>query len=66
MQRAIAAASCCRARDTWPTWCTGVRTNPFTAHAWVEVDGRPVGEPHPAGYCRPLLTVPPTARCRDH
>ncbi|MFD9195603.1 lasso peptide biosynthesis protein, partial [Streptomyces phaeochromogenes] len=25
---------------------TGVRTAPFRAHAWVEVDGLPVGEPH--------------------
>jgi hypothetical protein len=23
-------------RGVWPTWCTGVRTPPFSAHAWVE------------------------------
>ncbi|MFJ8716444.1 lasso peptide biosynthesis B2 protein [Streptomyces violaceus] len=28
-----------------PTWCSGVRTSPFAAHAWVEADDRPVGDP---------------------
>jgi len=59
LQRSIAAALLCRARGTWPTWSTGVRTNPFAAHAWIEADGFPVGEPHPPGRYRPLLTVPP-------
>jgi hypothetical protein len=59
LQRAIAVALLCRAHGTWPTWCTGVRTNPFSAHAWVEVDGQPIGEPLPAGHYRPLLTVGP-------
>jgi hypothetical protein len=59
LQRSIAAALYCRALGTWPTWCAGVRTAPFAAHAWVEVDGRPVGEPYPAGHYRTLLTVAP-------
>ncbi|WP_031160221.1 lasso peptide biosynthesis B2 protein [Streptomyces durhamensis] len=59
LQRSVATALLCRARGTWPTWCTGVRTNPFAAHAWVEAEGLPVGEPHPAGHFRPLLTVGP-------
>ncbi|GHE38183.1 hypothetical protein GCM10018785_04770 [Streptomyces longispororuber] len=59
LQRSIAAALLCRARGTWPTWCTGVRTSPFEAHAWIEVAGRPVGEPHPAGHYRTLLAVAP-------
>jgi hypothetical protein len=62
LQRSIATALLCRARGTWPTWCTGVRTHPFAAHAWVEVDHRPVGEPHPAGYYKPLITIPPTTQ----
>ncbi|ANP54699.1 hypothetical protein J2Z21_001670 [Streptomyces griseochromogenes] len=57
LQRSVATALLCRARGTWPTWCTGVRTNPFSAHAWVEVGGVPIGEPHPPGHYRPLLTV---------
>lgn len=60
LQRSLAAALLCRARGTWPTWCTGVRTNPFAAHAWIEVDGQPIGEPYPAGHYRTLLAVPPT------
>ncbi|PSJ30085.1 hypothetical protein B7P34_03560 [Streptosporangium nondiastaticum] len=58
LQRSIATALLCRLRGTWPDWCTGVRTEPFRAHAWVQVEGRPVGEPHPDGYYRPLMIVP--------
>ncbi|WP_174501725.1 lasso peptide biosynthesis B2 protein [Streptacidiphilus neutrinimicus] len=57
LQRSIAAALLCRLRGSWPTWCTGVRTHPFAAHAWIQVDGEPIGEPHPAGFFRPLLSV---------
>jgi hypothetical protein len=64
LQRSIAATLCCRARGSWPTWCTGVRTNPFAAHAWIQVEGQPIGELYPAGHYRPLLTIPPAApRC---
>jgi hypothetical protein len=28
-----------------PSWRTGFGTEPFIAHAWVEAEGRPVGEP---------------------
>lgn len=59
LQRSIAAALYCRARGSWPAWCTGVRTNPFAAHAWIQVQGQPIGELHPAGHYRPLLTIPP-------
>lgn len=61
LQRSIAAALLCRSRGVWPTWCTGVRTSPFEAHAWIEVAGEPVGEPYPAGHYRPLLSVAPVA-----
>ncbi|GAA0916007.1 MULTISPECIES: lasso peptide biosynthesis B2 protein [Streptomyces violaceusniger group] len=44
LQRSIATALLCRMTGTWPDWCTGVRTQPFQAHAWVEVDGKPIGE----------------------
>lgn len=59
LQRSIAAALYCRAHGSWPTWCTGVRTNPFAAHAWIQVDDQPIGELYPAGHYRALLTVPP-------
>ncbi|MBT2387350.1 lasso peptide biosynthesis B2 protein [Streptomyces sp. ISL-11] len=62
LQRSIATALLCRLRGVWPDWCTGVRTGPFRAHAWVEVDGRPVGEPHPAGYYHRLMVVPSRTR----
>ncbi|CAM5359793.1 Lasso peptide biosynthesis B2 protein OS=Streptomyces alboniger OX=132473 GN=CP975_34295 PE=4 SV=1 [Streptomyces alboniger] len=39
LQRSVATALLCRAKGHWPDWCTGVRTQPFRAHAWVEVAG---------------------------
>lgn len=57
LQRSIATALLCRTRGAWPTWCAGVRTNPFAAHAWVEVDGQPVDEPAGNASYRPILTV---------
>ncbi|MGH4007937.1 MAG: lasso peptide biosynthesis B2 protein [Pseudonocardiaceae bacterium] len=48
----------------WPTWCTGVHTAPFAAHAWVEADGQPVGEPHGPGYYRPLIVITPEPNAR--
>ncbi|MFH9426231.1 lasso peptide biosynthesis B2 protein [Streptomyces sp. NPDC017529] len=59
LQRSLATALLCRLGGVWPTWCTGVRTSPFTAHAWVEAEGRPVGEPEDTTTYRTLLTVPP-------
>ncbi|MEU2872763.1 lasso peptide biosynthesis B2 protein [Streptomyces olivoreticuli] len=59
LQRSLATALLCRLGGTWPTWCTGVRTTPFAAHAWVEAEGRPVGEPEDTGTYHVMLTVPP-------
>ncbi|MGK5545966.1 lasso peptide biosynthesis B2 protein [Streptomyces sp. URMC 127] len=60
LQRSVATVLLCRTRGVWPDWCTGVRTAPFRAHAWVEVNGIPVGEPYPAGHYHRLMTVPVT------
>ncbi|WP_223775465.1 lasso peptide biosynthesis B2 protein [Streptomyces sp. 135] len=57
LQRSIATALLCRMRGCWPTWCTGVRTEPFAAHAWVEAEGQLIGEPYPPGYYVPMLSV---------
>jgi hypothetical protein len=59
LPRSLAVVLLCRSRGVWPTWCVGVRARPpFGAHAWVEVDGHPVGESVDAAYFRPLLRVP--------
>ncbi|MCC3775084.1 lasso peptide biosynthesis B2 protein [Streptomyces sp. UNOB3_S3] len=59
LQRSVATVLLCRMRGVWPDWCTGVRTAPFRAHAWVEVDGQPIGEPYgSADYYRRMMTVP--------
>lgn len=62
LQRSLATALLCRTGGTRPTWRPAVRTAPFRAHAWVEADGQPVGEPHPAGCHVPTLTVGPAER----
>ncbi|WP_434587105.1 lasso peptide biosynthesis B2 protein [Streptomyces sp. A5-4] len=59
LQRSLATALLCRIGGTWPTWCTGVRTSPFAAHAWVEAEGQPVGEPADTATYHTMLTVPP-------
>ncbi|MFD8225900.1 lasso peptide biosynthesis B2 protein [Streptomyces massasporeus] len=60
LPRSLGAALLCRLGGAWPTWCTGVRvTPPFTAHAWVEAEGHPVGEGVPQGYFARLVTVAP-------
>jgi hypothetical protein len=59
LPRSLATTLLCRMRGVWPTWCTGVRTPPFTAHAWIEVAGQPVDEPTDTPSYQPILTVPP-------
>jgi Transglutaminase-like superfamily len=56
--RSVATALLCRLGGTWPDWCTGVRTQPFRAHAWVEVDGSPIDENHDIQYFCKVMTVP--------
>lgn len=63
LPRSLGAALLCRARGSWPTWCTGVRVvPPFTAHAWLEAEGRPVGEGVPDDYFTRLISVAPVRR----
>lgn len=65
LQRSLATTLLCRIRGVWPTWCTGVRTSPFVAHAWVEADGQLVGEPQGPGYYHPLIVIPPAPNARE-
>ncbi|MBO1337241.1 lasso peptide biosynthesis B2 protein [Streptomyces sp. VRA16 Mangrove soil] len=57
LQRSVATVLLCRARGRWADWCTGFRTQPFGAHAWVEVEGRPVDEPGELSAFRTVLAV---------
>ncbi|MFE7764279.1 lasso peptide biosynthesis B2 protein [Streptomyces sp. NPDC057438] len=61
LQRSVATLLLVRARGRWTDWCTGFRIQPFGAHAWVEVDGRPVDEPGELSVFRTVLAV----RCPD-
>jgi hypothetical protein len=59
--RSLAIVLLCRWHGSWPTWCVGVRDAGLPeAHAWVEVDGRPVRElPGTAEAYRVVLSVGP-------
>lgn len=59
LPRSIAIALFCRTAGTWPSWRSGVRYPPLHSHAWVEADGRPVGEPaHLIATYTPTITIP--------
>lgn len=62
LQRAVATALLCRLTGSWPDWCTGVRTEPFQAHAWVEVDGRAIGEADDIEFYRTVMSVRAVSR----
>ncbi|MGK5552003.1 lasso peptide biosynthesis B2 protein [Actinomadura kijaniata] len=64
LQRSLATVLLCRAGGGWPDWCTGVRMEPFRAHAWVEVDGQPVGEHDEVRAFARTMTVPARAHAR--
>lgn len=57
LQRSVATALLCRLSGQWPDWCTGFRTQPFRAHAWVEVDGVAVGEAAGTALFHTVLSV---------
>ncbi|GHI02105.1 polyketide beta-ketoacyl synthase [Streptomyces cellostaticus] len=66
LPRSLGAALLCRLGGRWPTWCTGVRiVPPFTAHAWIEAEGRAVGEGLPDGYFARLVAVDPLPQSTD-
>ena len=59
LARSLATVLVCRLGGRWATWCVGARRMPpFGAHAWVEVEGRMVGEEYPPDYFRTFFTVP--------
>ncbi|WP_454132060.1 lasso peptide biosynthesis B2 protein [Microbacterium lacticum] len=61
LDRSIAIALWCRLKGSWPQWYSGIATEPFRAHAWVSVDGVPVGEPEAVQQTFiPTLQVLPT------
>ncbi|ACZ29133.1 hypothetical protein Xcel_0092 [Xylanimonas cellulosilytica DSM 15894] len=59
LQRSIAVVLLARLHGVAPAWKTGFRPDPFVAHAWVEVDGEPVGEPAAVAHFRAVLSVNP-------
>lgn len=62
LERSIAVYLLCRLKGHVPTWCTGFRVDPFAAHAWVEVDAIPVGEPPEISSFTRATVVDPTKK----
>lgn len=54
LRRSLATAAACRLRHRSVIWCTGFAGQPFRAHAWVAVNGAPIGEP--ADISRYIIT----------
>ncbi|WP_083506870.1 lasso peptide biosynthesis B2 protein [Leucobacter sp. G161] len=44
LQRSVAVVLLCKSVGVVPSWFTGFVSKPFHAHAWVEAEGKPVGE----------------------
>lgn len=57
LQRSVAVMLLARSFGVSPTWRTGFRPSPFVGHAWVEVDGNPIGEPAAVKDFRTVLCV---------
>ena len=57
LQRSVATALLCRLHGHWPDWCTGFRTQPFRAHAWVEAGSEAVGEPGDVSLFHTVMSV---------
>lgn len=58
LQRSIAVFVACRLDGHTPVWASGFRVAPFAAHAWVEAEGVPVGEPDEVAEFVVVLSVP--------
>ncbi|MEU1131642.1 lasso peptide biosynthesis B2 protein [Streptomyces sp. NPDC005900] len=66
LPRSLGAVLLCRLTGGWATWCTGASVvPPFNAHAWIEAEGRPVGEDMPDDYFARLLAVGPLVTSRS-
>ncbi|WP_328916265.1 MULTISPECIES: lasso peptide biosynthesis B2 protein [unclassified Streptomyces] len=58
LETSLAAALLCWAHRLPVTWNLGVRFDPHECHAWIAVDGQPVGEPAERDRAlHPVLTV---------
>ena len=61
--RSITVMLVCLVHGFRPQWCVGVvAAPPFTAHAWVEAEGRMVDEPVDSSYYRKFFSVPASTR----
>jgi hypothetical protein len=62
LRRSVAVVLLCRMGGAWPDWCTGVRVEPFRAHAWVEANGAAIGELDDMHLYHKTMSVPARPR----
>ncbi|WP_407656996.1 lasso peptide biosynthesis B2 protein [Lentzea atacamensis] len=66
LERSVSTVLILAARRRGVTFCTGVKTPPLAAHAWVaDPQGTPIGEPSTTAEFRPLLTISSTTTNRS-
>lgn len=65
LPRSVATAILSRLHGHGLTWCTGIRQQPFLAHAWVEVAKSPVGEVTSLEGLRIMLRTSPRYATTD-
>lgn len=59
LQRSVATMVLARSYGYVATWKTGLRQAPFLAHAWIELDGQPIGEPETVRHFHTTMSVVP-------
>jgi hypothetical protein len=60
LPRSIASMVLCRLRGVSPVWCVGVLVAPpFIAHAWIEAEGKSIGETLDLSHYRRMIAVGP-------
>lgn len=50
LETSLGAVLAARMRGRRLDWCIGARQLPYAAHAWVEVERQPIGEPNDRPY----------------
>lgn len=57
LESSVATVVALALRGQGVSWHHGVRCDPLVLHAWVSLDGVPVGEPESTSRCAKLLTL---------
>ncbi len=65
LEESVAASVALALSGRSADWRHGIACDPVRMHAWIEVDGRPVGEPSSTSDCTPLICIPQSTRAQE-